>query len=70
MSHRRVCGGRAAAVDMELLNVVWFTPCCALVIEDIGNTTGYSGTLHTPAEKKHFALTYSLLSPESRISRI
>lgn len=72
VSHRRVCGGRAAAVDMELLSVVWFslTPCCALVFEDTGDTTGYSGTLHTPAEKKHFALTCFLLSPETRISQI
>lgn len=71
VSHRRVCGGCAAAVDMKvLLNVVWFTPCCALVIEDTGDKTGYSGTLHTPAEKKRFALTCSLLSPETRISQI
>lgn len=72
MSHRRVCGEHTAAVDVELLSVVWFslTPCCALVIEDIGDMTGYSGTLHTPAEKKHFALTCFLLSSETRISQI
>lgn len=72
VSHRRVRGGRAAAVDVELLSVVWFslTPCCALVIEDIGDKTGYSGSPHTPAEKKHFALTCFLLSTETRISQI
>lgn len=50
--NRRVCGGCAAAVDMEFLSVVWFslTPCWALVTEDTEDTTG---TQHAPAEKKH-----------------
>lgn len=71
-----LCHTGGCVVDVQLWAwsscVVWFslTPCCALVIEDIGGTTGHSGTLHTPAEKKHFALTCFLLSPETRISQI
>lgn len=74
------CGGRGlqgckAAVDVELLRTVLlplYSPgtCCALAIESAGDKTDYSGTLLAPVEKKHFALTCFLLTPETRISRI
>lgn len=67
--HRRCCGGHGlqgckAAVDMEFSSAA-LLPFTPLATEDTGDKTGYSGTLHTPVEKKQLALTCFLLTPES-----
>lgn len=76
---RCVCSSRQMVVLHRRVSP-WPWGCCRrrapqycsapLYPSGAGDKTGCSGTLHIPAEKKDFAPTCFLLTPETRISQI